>query len=85
VSFRRAREPRHARLVAQDAAAGALARRVDHEHERAPPEPDQVHAEALQQTALADPRRPRHTDAQAARVPARQRQAAPICRADTAC
>ncbi len=47
-----ARQPRHARLVAQDAPTRDRARRVDRQHRHALAEPDQVHAERVDERAL---------------------------------
>src|SRR5439155_12371693 len=59
----RGREARHARLVAQDAAARERARRVDGEHGDLLPETDQMEAESLDEGALAHPGHAAHADA----------------------
>ena len=57
------REPRHACLVAEDAAARARARRIDGEHGDALAEPDQVEPEGFDERALADARHAADADA----------------------
>ena len=66
---RRAGELLHARLVAEDRAAGARARRVDREHRDAVAGVDEVQAERLDERRLA--RAGRAGDADAHRVPRR--------------
>src|SRR5439155_1714713 len=56
-------EARHARLVAQDAAAREGARRIDGEHGHLLPEADQVEAEGLDEGTLAHPGDAAHADA----------------------
>src|SRR5439155_761211 len=79
----RRREARHARLVAQDAAARERARGVDGEHGDLLPEADQVEPEGLDEGALPYPRHAAHADAGGAARAGEQELQEPLRRASS--